>query len=93
MSKRDSVLLLGALALAGCSGTSSGNSDDVGEVSLAVTNAPADASCLRLKVTGSRNVTRSFDTMPGQDAVFTVGGLPLGTDTFKEDRLRSRAAK
>jgi hypothetical protein len=85
MRKLDSVLLLGAMALAGCSGAQPGNSDDLGEVTLAITNAPADASCLRVNVTGSRAVTRLLDLMPGQSTVFTLTGLPLGNDTFQED--------
>ena len=58
MAKLDStLLLLGALALTGCSGGPPADSDElIGEANLAVTNAPADANCLRVKVVGSRTV-------------------------------------
>jgi hypothetical protein len=90
MAKLDSILLLGALTLAGCSSAQPNDSDELlGQATLAVTNAPADAGCLRVTVKGSRTVTRSFDLMAGQNAVFTLNGLPLGSDTFQEDAFGS----
>ena len=50
------VYMLVPLAVAACGGGSDGGSDegDLGMVSLSVTNAPADATCIRVTVTGTR---------------------------------------
>jgi len=56
----------------------------IGTATFNLVNAPADALCLRVVVTGSRTVTRLFDLMPGQTTMFTLNGLPLGNDTFTE---------
>ena len=56
-------LFAGAVFLAaatGCGRRAGGPSpQDVGVVELAVMNAPADATCLRVVATGTRSVTRS----------------------------------
>ncbi len=57
--------------------------EDNGVARLAITQAPADVLCVRITVVGSsRTVTRAVDVTPGQSTELTIGGLPLGSDTF-----------
>jgi hypothetical protein len=93
MNKRCLMIGLG-LALAACSGgdpNAPGN-EDTGEVTLSVINAPPDASCLQVQAVGGRSVTKSFDLIPGQQAVFTLNGLALGPNTFTEQAFASSCA-
>jgi hypothetical protein len=80
------AVLVAALPL-GCS-AGGGRSDSSGETTgvavLAVTAAPSDATCLQVTVTGSRTVQNSFSLTPGQNAVFTLKGLPIGNVVFTE---------
>ncbi|HEY3493425.1 MAG TPA: hypothetical protein VGK73_02015 [Polyangiaceae bacterium] len=75
-----------ALAGAACfvCGTAACGSDpvleQVGEAEVALTNAPADARCLRLTVEGTRTDVRTL-SLAGK-AVFRLTGLPVGNDTF-----------
>jgi hypothetical protein len=59
--------------------------EDVGQADVAITNAPADASCLRITVEGSRTDVRSFPLSPGAKATFRLSALPVGTDTFSAE--------
>jgi alpha-tubulin suppressor-like RCC1 family protein len=81
---RWTVCTLGAIVVAGvgCSGRTSGSRDDIGSATIAITQAPADATCLQVTVTGTRTAVRLLDLMPGESTVFTLSGLPLGADTF-----------
>jgi hypothetical protein len=56
--------------------------EEVGAARLAIAQVPADTSCIRITVTGSRQVTRAFTVTPGASAMFTLGQLPLGNATF-----------
>src|SRR5262245_34357827 len=78
--------VIGALlAVSACSENGSGSSEEmIGTATFNLVNTPADALCLKIVVAGSRTVTRLFDLVPGQTAVFTLNGLPLGNDTFTE---------
>jgi hypothetical protein len=80
------LAVAGTLALisgvAACSGGGGAEDGDVGSASIAVTSAPADVTCIRLTVTGTRTVVRLLDVTPGQSTVFTLTGLPIGADTF-----------
>jgi hypothetical protein len=60
-------------------------SEDLGQAEVAITNAPADASCLRITVQGSRTDVRSFPLSPGEKAVFRMNALPVGVDTFSAE--------
>jgi alpha-tubulin suppressor-like RCC1 family protein len=86
-TSRGILCTLGAVlaAAAGCSGGNSRGPDDVGLATIAITQAPADVSCLRVTVTGSRTEVRLLDVTPGQSTVFTLSGLPLGLDVFTGD--------
>src|SRR5262245_14589195 len=79
--------LMSAMALAGCSGPGSGagaGAEPAGVAVFAITNAPSDAACLQITAAGSRTVVKSFSLSPGQDAVFTLSGLPVGNVVFSE---------
>jgi hypothetical protein len=79
------ILAATLLAVSGCSGTDADNSNEmVGTATFELTNAPADATCLRIVAAGSRTTTRLIDLMPGQATTFTLNGLPLGNVTFTE---------
>jgi hypothetical protein len=67
-----------ALSAAACSA----GGEEVGVARIALTQAPVDVACLRLTVDGTRRVVKLFSVTAGQSTVFTVGGLPVGSDTF-----------
>ncbi len=61
-------------------------SHDTGAVELSLTQAPSDASCLRVTVAGtSRSVTNLFGLTPGQSSVFKLERLPVGIATFSAE--------
>ncbi|HWP09563.1 MAG TPA: hypothetical protein VNN72_27670 [Polyangiaceae bacterium] len=66
----------------GCSSSQEPTDEPVGEAEVKLTNAPADASCLRVTVTGSRTDVRTFPLNSGEKARFSLTKLPVGTDTF-----------
>jgi hypothetical protein len=68
----------------GTSGSSStvGPAEHHGRISLAVTNAPPDATCIQVLVKGTKNVERDVDVAPGASTVLLVEGLPEGLDTI-----------
>ena len=72
------VRYLGALVaggVVGCSSTSvhNGAEDDFGQATVAIKNAPADATCIQLVVTeSSRAVERDFDVTAGQDVKLSI---------------------
>jgi hypothetical protein len=87
------VAALGALILVsllgagtGCSGGagSTSDSEQTGEISLALMTVPSDVQCIVLTAQGSmRTATRSFDVMPGMSSIIqNVTGMPLGAVTF-----------
>jgi Zn-dependent metalloprotease len=77
------LLLVPALAGAlGCSTGSRAPGQDTATVRVAITRAPADATCIQIRVEASRASTRSFDTRPGESSVFVIGGLPVGEAKF-----------
>jgi hypothetical protein len=56
--------------------------DEVASVVLAITNAPADAPCLRITVEGATTAVRSLPLMTNASTTFTLDGLPAGAVTF-----------
>jgi alpha-tubulin suppressor-like RCC1 family protein len=56
--------------------------EDVGVARLAITEVPTDTRCIRITVSGSRQVVRDFTVIPGAAAAFSLGQLPLGPATF-----------
>jgi hypothetical protein len=78
-----SIVVAGAgLGVACGSGEPSDGSEATGEAVAAITEVPADVSCITIGVTGSRSVTQSFDVTPGESSVFSLGGLPVGDVLF-----------
>ena len=77
-----SVPVLLAALLSSCGGEIGDGGGDqaeaVGLVALAVTNAPADAGCLRITATGATTAVRNFGLKPGQSSTLMLGGLPVG---------------
>jgi hypothetical protein len=60
--------------------------EQTGAIEIALTNAPADAACLRVTVQGARTQTKLIDLMPGQDtSVFSFSKLALGIATVSAD--------
>jgi hypothetical protein len=72
--------LVGVVAF-GCGSTNDPSEESIGEAQVQLTNAPSDASCLRITVAGNRTDVRTF-ALNGGKAVFTLKQLPVGTDTF-----------
>jgi hypothetical protein len=69
------------ILLGGC-GTEAGQGESVGTAAIAITDAPADGTCIQVTATGFRTVTSSFDVPAGHSTVFLMKGLPLGTVIF-----------
>jgi len=86
---RQQLALFTALGLIGASACSNGPSgqdpEAVGDIAIALTNAPADVSCVKLTVVGARTDSRSFDLAPGKKASFALSGLPVGTVSVSAD--------
>jgi hypothetical protein len=84
------VSALGVLgAITACSSSSpdpvAQGDESVGEVEVALSNAPSDVSCLRLTVAGSRTDVRTFDLDEGDKASFKLKGLPVGNASISAD--------
>jgi hypothetical protein len=74
-----------AASTAGCGGEKpaggfGGDVDDVGDVAIALSQAPSDAACLRVTSTGSRTVSRLFALTPGATPVLVMDRLPIGVN-------------
>lgn len=82
---------LGVIGVSACSidadlKSGSGSSEEsVGEIDVALTNAPTDVTCVRVAVVGSRTDVRGFDLAPGKKASFSLTGLPVGTVSVSAD--------
>jgi hypothetical protein len=72
---RSSTLVL---ILAGCGVAGTPTPDDTGAIEVALTAAPADATCLKISVTGTRSASKSVDLTPGQATTFSFDKLPIG---------------
>jgi hypothetical protein len=84
------VAAFGALgAFTACSSSSpdpvAEGDESLGEVQVALTNAPSDVSCLRLTVVGSRTDVRTFDLEEGDKVSFKLKGLPVGNASIAAD--------
>jgi hypothetical protein len=78
-----SILVAGA-ALAACGAGEAGDeSETTGEAVAAISEVPADVSCITIDVEGSRLVTQRFDVTPGESSAFSMTGLPVGDVIFK----------
>jgi hypothetical protein len=60
-------------------------SESVGDIEVALTNAPSDVSCVKVSVVGSRTDVRSFDLTTGKKASFSLSGLPVGVVSVSAD--------
>ena len=56
--------------------------EETGIVVLSLTNAPPDATCLRITVKGATTAVRSLPLVTGTSASFTLEGLPSGAVQF-----------
>src|SRR5262245_38128865 len=70
------------LSVAGCSFEETRASEEVGNAEVALTNAPDDVSCVRVKAEGSCTDIRKFPVETGENAVFYLNGLPVGDVSF-----------
>jgi hypothetical protein len=92
ITMRKRLVLFTALGLAGIAGgctldgpLNGGSSEEVGELDVALTNAPSDVSCVKLTLAGSRTDVRTFDLAAGKKASFSLSGLPVGTLSVSAD--------
>jgi hypothetical protein len=76
------ITAVSLLILVACSEKSGAAAGQVGVARIWLTNAPADARCLKITVSGVRTVRRSFDLSSGETPVLLLRGLPIGEDTF-----------
>jgi virginiamycin B lyase len=94
---RTRALALAACSLAGlvsCADGSAPPTDDVGQVIAEIQQAPANARCIVITVTdGTTTVTRQFNIAPELSSVFTLTGLPVGTDTFTANAFATSCAQ
>lgn len=72
-----SLLLLLCLIASACEAKSA----PVGQLDVALTHVPADASCVRVSVGGARKEVRSFELGVAQKASFSIVDVPAGTVT------------
>jgi streptogramin lyase len=81
----------------GCTNqTGSGPSGaNIGEVDVAIRLAPVDAKCAVITVAqlGSPTVTRRFDLTPAGSTVFSLTGLPIGTNTLTATAFVNRCSQ
>jgi hypothetical protein len=74
------------LAAAGCSNKPGAHEPEaLGEAEVSLTNSPSDVRCLRITVVGTRTDVRTFPVTTGQKAVFRMGALPVGDDSFSAE--------
>lgn len=88
---RKKAITIGVLSLAAgsilanCNSYGEGDVEAVGEVEVALTNAPSDVSCLVIEVAGARKDERSFEVVAGKKQVFQMSGLPVGQVKISAD--------
>jgi len=68
-----------------CNAYEEGDIDAVGEVEVALTNAPKDVACLVVEVQGERTNRRPFEVTTGKKQVFRMSGLPVGKVSVTAD--------
>jgi hypothetical protein len=99
LAMRNGLALLTALGLIGASAcgtdsvTDNSDAEGVGEMEVALTNAPGDVSCVRVAVVGSRSDVRKFDVSPGKKASFSLTGLPVGVVSVSADAFSVACSK
>jgi trimeric autotransporter adhesin len=79
------LAVLGFSTLCGCAhptGDPANTADRLGSASIKVELAPTPVACMVIQVAGTATLIRQFDIAPQGDAAFSLGGLPLGSDTF-----------
>lgn len=79
------IALGGILSLAACGPGEERGGLELATVSLAITQAPADVSCIRVAAAGTKTVNAAFAVATGQGTVFEMGGLPTGTVSFRAE--------
>jgi hypothetical protein len=81
------LALLLPVSLVACSASSgtSGGSEAIGEATAAITKVPTNVACVDITIAQTaddRVIDQKFTVTPGQGAVLTFHGLPLGAVTF-----------
>jgi thermolysin len=101
MSSRDSrrfgriVVAAAAVGFLACSKGGGGDSspgDNVGVARIAITQAPADATCARIRIQGTSFVEKTFSLKPNDSTVFTISGIPVGLDKFSAETFQEGCA-
>ena len=69
------------LGLSACNGPDA-TGGDVGRAQIALTNVPADGTCVQVVAAAYRTVTRNFQAPAGASSVFEISALPVGQVTF-----------
>jgi hypothetical protein len=79
--------LSAACAVAGCGSDENlpRQEERVGQLEVALTDAPEDAACVRIAVAGSRTDIRTLPLTSGEDAVFQLDGMPVGVASVSAD--------
>jgi hypothetical protein len=91
---RTALSLLSIVLLAAASGCEQrpAADGDLGQVTIALTQVPANVACLRITAAGSRTVQSAFAVMPGQPSTLTVTGLPTGQVSFSGEAFSTACA-
>src|SRR5262245_37940155 len=93
MMKTKRWLMAAAAVAVSCSGRNNQDGEtESGSIQVAITHAPADGACLKLSVSGSRIVKKSFDLTPGQSTTFTLDRLPVGIATVDASGFTQRCS-
>ena len=79
--------VVSSIAVFGCGAAPDSDGDrseDVGEVSLALTTVPTGVQCIQVAATGSTTVTKNFTVTAGSSGVnaLALGALPVGSATI-----------
>jgi hypothetical protein len=88
------LVLMSAVALAAvsCSAVDTPSSAEAATVTVAITQAPSDAGCLRIGLAASQNIVRTMGLTPGQSTVFLMTNLPTGGAIFTAEAFELSCA-
>jgi hypothetical protein len=74
-----SAAAIAAFSLLGCGGEPDSQPiDETGSLSVNLSNAPEDAACLSIAVSGSRWLKKDFSLTPGKTETLNLDRLPVG---------------
>ncbi len=85
---------LGIVSVSACGSDGDKQSEEaLGEIDVALTNAPDDVSCVRVAIVGARSESRKFDVKPGKKSTFSLSGLPVGVVNVSADAFAVACSK